>query len=98
MIKQGKNDQVSVQSLDQLQEQIVEEIKAGKSLLGKDGLLTPLIKSALEASLEGEMEAHLSERDTGTNRRNGKLKKTMKHSSGSFELATPRDREGSFEP
>ena len=83
--------------LKKLQAQIVEEIKAGKSLLGHGGLLTPLIKSALEASLEGEMEAHL-ESCEDTNRRNGKLKKTVKHSSGAFELETPRDRNGSFEP
>jgi len=32
------------------------------------------------------------------NRRNGKSRKTMKSSSGSFELETPRDRAGTFEP
>lgn len=99
-----KNEQLSsnimtdpTMDLKKLQEEIVEAIRSGKSLLGQGGLLTPLIKSALEASLEGEMEAHL---DTGeeSNRRNGKLKKTVKHSAGSFELETPRDRNGSFEP
>ena len=83
--------------LKKLQEQIVAEIKAGKSLLGQGGLLTPLIKSALEASLEGEIEAYLDSSED-SNRRNGKLKKTVKHSTGSFELETPRDRNGSFEP
>lgn len=85
-------------SLKTLQEQIVEEIKAGKSLLGQGGLLTPLIKSALEAALEGEMQAHLDASCEEMNRRNGKLKKTVKHSAGTFELETPRDRTGSFEP
>lgn len=84
--------------LKKLQEQMVAEIKAGKSLLGQGGLLTPLIKSALEASLEGEMEAYLESSEDGSNRRNGKLKKTVKHSSGPFELETPRDRNGNFEP
>ena len=84
--------------LQQLQEQIVSEIKAGKSLLGEGGLLTPLIKGALEASVEGEMEAHLEETRSDKNRRNGKSKKLVKHSTGSFELETPRDRDGSFEP
>lgn len=83
--------------LKKLQGLIVEEIKSGKSLLGREGLLTPLIKSALEASLEGELEAHLN-LSGEQNRRNGKLKKIVKHSSGSFELETPRDRNGSFEP
>ncbi|MBW2005682.1 MAG: IS256 family transposase [Deltaproteobacteria bacterium] len=85
-------------NFQELQEQIVAEIRAGKDLLGKDGLLTPLIKSALEATLEGEMEAHLEEGSHKKNRRNGKSKKTVKHSSGSFELETPRDRDSSFEP
>ncbi len=85
-------------NLEQLQEQIVAEIRAGKSLLGQNGLLTPLIKSALEATLEGEMEAHLEDSRVNKNRRNGKSTKTMTHSAGSFELETPRDREGSFEP
>lgn len=84
-------------NLKRLQEKIVEEVKEGKSLLGQGGLLTPLIKSALEASLEGELEAHLKGSEEA-NRRNGKLKKRMKHSAGSFELETPRDRNGSFEP
>ena len=84
--------------LQELQARIVSEIRAGKSLLGEGGLLTPLIKGALEASLEGEMDAHLAQTRPNKNRRNGKLKKTMKHSAGSFELETPRDRDGSFEP
>ncbi len=32
------------------------------------------------------------------NRRNGKSQKTVKRLSGSFELKTPRDRAGTFEP
>jgi len=84
--------------LKQLQEQIVAEIREGKSLLGKGGLLTPLLKSALEATLEGEMDSHIDETRHNTNRRNGKSTKTVKHSTGSFELDTPRDRDGSFEP
>lgn len=98
MIKDGTELEGPATDLQQLQEQIVAEIKAGKSLLGKGGLLTPLIKSALEATLEGEMEAHLNGARPSNNRRNGKSTKTMKHSTGSFELATPRDRDGSFEP
>lgn len=89
---------LSGMDIQQLQEQIVAEIREGKSLLGKDGLLTPLLKSALEATLEGEMEDHLNETRSNKNRRNGKTSKTVKHSAGSFDLETPRDRDGSFEP
>ena len=89
---------ISGADISQLQERIVDEIRAGKSLLGKDGLLTPLLKSALEATLEGEMESHLDDSRANSNRRNGRSSKTVKHSTGSFELETPRDRDGSFEP
>lgn len=43
------------------------------------------------------MDVNLT-KETSTNRRNGSSKKTVKTSSGEFELETPRDRNGSFEP
>ena len=78
----------------------IEKIKSGQPLTGKGGILTPLLKELLESALEGELEAHLSEsREAGiSNRRNGKSSKQVQTSSDSFELLTPRDREGSFEP
>lgn len=75
----------------------IEALKAGKSLTGKDGIVTPLIKRILEAALEGEIEAHLAQSDT-PNRRNGKTTKTVQSSHGPVELVTPRDRAGSFDP
>ena len=83
-------------TLAELKSEIVSDLQAGKSLLGQGGLLTPLIKSALEASLAGEMESFLD--DASINRRNGTQKKTVKHVSGEFELETPRDRNSDFEP
>lgn len=89
----------SLINLTDLQNQIVESVKTGKSLLGKEGALTPLIKQALEAVLEGEIEAHIAAEGEDThNRRNGKMKKIVHGESGAFELETPRDRNGSFEP
>ncbi|MFZ3067918.1 MAG: IS256 family transposase [Gammaproteobacteria bacterium] len=84
----------------QFQKEAIDKLKSGQSLTGKDGILTPLIKEIIEAALEGEMDAHLSEcKDQHqANRRNGSLKKTMKTGTGSFELETPRDRNSSFEP
>lgn len=78
----------------------IEKIKSGQPLTGKGGILTPLLKELLESALEGELEAHLLEnREAGiSNRRNGKSSKQVQTSSDSFELLTPRDREGSFEP
>jgi putative transposase len=86
-------------NLSDLQKAIVESVRSGKSLLGKDGALTPLIKYAIEAALEGEIEAHMGTDEGGIeNRRNGKMKKTVTGESGTFELETPRDRNGTFEP
>lgn len=45
------------------------------------------------------MEAHLGELERSRgNKRNGKGKKTVKSSFGSFEIETPQDRHSSFEP
>ena len=79
--------------------QLIEDIRSGKSLIGKDGIFTPLIKMALEGSLKAELEEHLeSTRGSDKNRRNGKTSKTVKSQLGSFELSNPRDRNGTFEP
>jgi transposase-like protein len=75
----------------------VEALKNGQDLTGKDGLLTPLIKQLTEAALKAELDSHL-EQEESPNRRNGSSKKTVKTTTGSFELKTPRDRAGSFEP
>ena len=84
----------------EFQSEAINKLKSGQPLTGKDGVMTPLIKKILEAALEGEMESHLAECENQdqSNRRNGKSKKTVKTGTGSFELETPRDREGSFEP
>jgi transposase-like protein len=74
-----------------------ERIKKGDELLGKEGVLTPLLKEFLEATLEGEIESHLEESDE-PNRKNGRSRKQLKTSVGTIDLATPRDRNGSFEP
>lgn len=75
----------------------LKELQEGKALIGKEGILTPLIKQLTEAALEAEMESHLS-REIVANRRNGKSQKRIKSVNGSFELRTPRDREGTFSP
>jgi len=78
-------------------EKAVAALQDGQELTGKDGILTSLIKQLTEAALQAEMEAHLEE-DKQPNRRNSSGKKQVKSSSGSFELNTLRDRNGSFEP
>lgn len=75
----------------------LEDLKSGKPMNGKDGFLTPLIKQLTEAALKAEQQQHL-DTDEQPNRKNGYTSKTIKSASGSFELDTPRDRAGTFEP
>lgn len=80
--------------------EILKGMYAGKPLLGPGGLLTQLVKDLTQVALQGEMEAHLAETslEEGGNRRNGVARKTIKTGGGSFDLESPRDRNGSFEP
>jgi transposase-like protein len=75
----------------------LKAIQEGKPLLGKEGILSPLIKKLTEAALEGELDSHLGQ-EINSNRRNGKSRKTIKSLNGNFELCTPRDRDGTFSP
>src|SRR5574344_2111603 len=76
-----------------------EQLRTGKPLFGKDGALAPMLERILNAALEGEMDAHLSEesRESG-NRRNGKMSKRVQTQYGEVTVETPRDRDGSFDP
>ena len=86
-------------NMEEFRKQAAELLRQGKPLTGKDGVMTPLIKQVLEASLEGELDDHLTEsRQTSGNRRNGRTRKNLKSSWGAFEILTPRDRESSFTP
>jgi len=79
------------------EEEAIKRLERGDSLLGKGGVLTPLLKRFLEKALEGELDVHLEE-GRNDNRKNGRGKKQLRTSSGQFELETPRDRNGDFEP
>ena len=88
-------------NFEEFKAQAIADMKAGKSLIGKEGVFTPLMKEFLEAALEGEMTSHMSsclEDPENQNRRNGKGSKKVQSPMGTFDLETPRDREGSFEP
>jgi putative transposase len=85
---------------DSFEQQALSALKENPDkLMGKDGLLTNLYKQLLEKAMEGEIEHHmLYEEAEQKNRKNGKTTKRVRTSGGSFELSTPRDRNGSFEP
>jgi transposase-like protein len=85
--------------LEKLVQELAEGLRSGKPLVGREGVFTPLLQKVLEASLEGELDSHLSEtRSTQKNRRNGRNRKNVQSSLGGFEIFSPRDRNGSFEP
>jgi putative transposase len=86
-------------NLEEIKKKALAQLRSGQSLYGKDGAFAPLLKSFLEAALEGEMDAHLdqNERQEG-NRRNGKVHKTVQTNSGPVEIETSRDRNSTFEP
>ena len=76
----------------------VQQLLSGKNINGKDGILAPLVKQLVEAALETELDSHITQDvfSGNKNRKNGKISKTIKSTSGTFELETPRDRAGSF--
>jgi transposase-like protein len=85
--------------MNELRSQILEEIKAGKPLFGKDGAFAPLLESIINAALEGEMDAHLTDESRlSGNRRNGKMPKQVQTPVGEITVETPRDRDASFNP
>ena len=87
---------------EQYKKQAVEDLLSGKKQIdGPEGVLAPLLKQFLEAALEVEVKSHVqTTKESGKpNRRNGKMHKEVRSLiGGTFDMATPRDRSGSFEP
>ncbi|WP_298943945.1 IS256 family transposase [uncultured Psychromonas sp.] len=80
-------------------------LKASKGLKSQKDLLDftqMLTKITVEAALNAELDEHLgyekNQQSNVDNYRNGRSVKTLKTEDGQFELATPRDRNGTFEP
>jgi transposase-like protein len=96
--KKKKSSRTS--ELTDFEKEAVSKLRNGDKLGGKDGILAPLIKRIIEASLEGELEAHLAEEKLRgqDNRSNGSGEKQLKTEYGTISLQTGRDRLGSFEP
>lgn len=93
--------QKEVIDYESIKKQALEQFRSGKSLTGKGGAFAPLFKQFLETALQAELEQHLAQPIDGapaTNRKNGKVSKTLKTAGGEIELVSSRDRNGSFEP
>lgn len=84
---------------EELRKKALKQLMSGESLYGKNGAFAPMLKSFLEAALEGELDSHLdeTERKSG-NRKNGKISKTLQTSEGPLQIETSRDRDATFEP
>jgi transposase-like protein len=78
-------------------EEFAQQVKNAQSVTAKGGVLNDLVKQLTEMTLQAEIESHLA-KDLTKNRKNGYTSKTMKTEHGAFQLETPRDRNGSFEP
>lgn len=94
-----ENQQSSI-DYELVKKQALEQFRSGKSLTGKGGAFAPLFKQFIEAALQAELEEHLAseEQVLHSNRKNGKVSKTLKTADGEVDLITSRDRNGSFEP
>ena len=88
-----------------LLDDLMSRVDAGEvQLTGEGGFLPEMIKAVLERGLAAELTGHLgyergdpAGRGSG-NSRNGTTPKTVATEVGDVDLATPRDRAGTFEP
>ena len=84
--KEEKGEKKADFDFASFEKKALEDIKKGKPLEGKDGILAPFIKRLVEASLEGELDSHLNQKKP--NRRNGKMSKQVKTGFGPVEINT----------
>jgi putative transposase len=89
---------------DEILTELLKDYQKPDDLLGRDGILKQLQKRLLEKAMGAELTVHLgygkhdpAGKNSG-NSRNGSSPKTLKGEFGNLELATPRDRNGTFEP
>src|SRR5450755_1815504 len=85
-------------------DQLLANHRKPEQIVGENGLLKQLTKAILERAMQAELTEHLGYEKhepagygTG-NSRNGATRKKLKGEFGEFELETPRDRSGTFEP
>lgn len=89
--------------IDEVIDALTEDTTA-EELLNDPEFLKGLQKRIIERALEAEMADHLGyekhspEGHNSGNSHNGPSYKTIKSQHGDFEISTPRDRDGTFEP
>jgi putative transposase len=95
-------------AIDPIDTKLIDTLLKGyknpDDIVGKNGLLKQLTKALLERAMSAELTEHVGYEkhdpagNNSGNSRNGSSKKKLKGEFGVFELETPRDRNGSFEP
>lgn len=85
--------------LEAFAREAAKSLKTEKDLNAFSQMLT---KITVEAALNAELDEHLGydrhQASDAENSRNGYSSKILKTEDGQFEISTPRDRNGSFEP
>jgi putative transposase len=88
----------------ELLDELFASVENPQDLMGEDGLLKELKKALLERAMNAELDEHLgyskndpAGRNNG-NSRNGHGRKTIVGEDGEMEIATPRDRDATFDP
>jgi putative transposase len=97
MARQKQEKAVSDELIDEL-------LKQGRKPEDIQSLLKQLTKAVVERAMQAEMKEHLGYEKhdpvgaNSGNSRNGVTRKTLRGEFGEVEIATPRDRNGEFEP
>lgn len=101
MGKHGIDKYVKNEKLQEMAKELAKGLHTEEDL---EVLSRALLKVTVERALGAELDHHLgyekyaSEGRNSGNSRNGTSSKTLKGDSGQVEIATPRDRNGTFEP
>lgn len=83
-----------------MSERLKDRLYSKKALLGKESPFSEILQSMVDTMLDAEMDSFMDEeRASGkSNKRNGRTKKRVLSDLGNLDIATPRDRNGDFEP
>lgn len=94
-----------MEAKDKILEELMRNTEAGVTTYSDvNHMLDDLRKTMIQKLIDKEFENHMgyekgSHSEKNNNRRNGKgITKKLKTNNGEFEVTTPRDREGTFEP
>ena len=90
---------MKTEELQRIAQAAAKNIKTEQDLAEFQQMLTKVtVKAALNAELDAHPGYERHEKSDGANYRNGFSSKTVQTDVGQFELNTPRERKGDFEP